>query len=120
MNRPNILYIHSHDTGRYIQPYGHAVPTPHLQKLAEQGTLFRNAHTVAPTCSPSRAGLLTGIYPHQNGMLGLAHRGFNLNDYDKHACYYHCDYYKYYDSYKDHDYSCDKILFLLGAAPERL
>ena len=37
MTRPNILYIHSHDTGRYIQPYGYAVPTPNLQKLAEQG-----------------------------------------------------------------------------------
>jgi hypothetical protein len=34
VNRPNILYIHSHDTGRYIQPYGHAVPTPNLQRLA--------------------------------------------------------------------------------------
>jgi N-sulfoglucosamine sulfohydrolase len=28
---PNILYIHTHDTGRYIQPYGYAVPTPNLQ-----------------------------------------------------------------------------------------
>ena len=34
--RPNILYLHSHDTGRYIQPYGHKIPTPHLQKLATQ------------------------------------------------------------------------------------
>ena len=37
MRYPNILYIHSHDTGRYIQPYGHAVPTPNLQRLAEEG-----------------------------------------------------------------------------------
>ncbi|MFA6293770.1 MAG: hypothetical protein WC637_18425 [Victivallales bacterium] len=36
MNRPNILYIHSHDTGRYIQPYGHAIATPCLQRLAEE------------------------------------------------------------------------------------
>lgn len=28
---PNILYIHSHDSGRYLSPYGHAVPTPNLQ-----------------------------------------------------------------------------------------
>ena len=33
----NIVYIHSHDTGRYIQPYGHAIPTPALQQLAEEG-----------------------------------------------------------------------------------
>lgn len=84
MNRPNILYIHSHDTGRYIQPYGYAVPTPSLQKLAEQGVLFRQAFTAGPTCSPSRAGLLTGTAPHTCGMLGLAHRGWRLNDYSWH------------------------------------
>ncbi|MDO9543446.1 MAG: sulfatase [Kiritimatiellia bacterium] len=82
--KPNILYIHSHDTGRYIQPYGHAVPTPNLQCLAKAGALFRQAFTASPTCSPSRACLLTGEYPHSNGMLGLAHRGFSLNDYSKH------------------------------------
>jgi len=81
---PNILYIHSHDTGRYIQPYGHAVPTPNLQGLAEEGVLFRRAFCAAPTCSPSRAALLTGTSPHSCGMLGLAHRGFRLNDYRQH------------------------------------
>jgi len=82
--RPNILYIHSHDTGRYIQPYGHAVATPNLQRLAEQGVLFRQAFCANPTCSPSRAALVTGSYPHQNGMTGLAHRGFSLKDYGQH------------------------------------
>ena len=38
---PNILYIHSHDTGRYVQPYGYQVPTPNIQHLADQGVLFR-------------------------------------------------------------------------------
>lgn len=84
MMKPNILYIHSHDTGRYIQPYGHAVSTPRLQRLAEEGVLFRNNFCVNPTCSPSRAALLTGCYPHENGMTGLAHRGFSLNDYGQH------------------------------------
>ncbi|MCF7855233.1 MAG: sulfatase [Candidatus Pacebacteria bacterium] len=84
MTKPNILYIHSHDTGRYIQPYGHAIPSPNLQRLAEEGVLFRKCFCVGPTCSPSRAGLLTGQYPHQNGMLGLAHRGFRMHDYGKH------------------------------------
>lgn len=84
MNRPNILYIHSHDTGRYIQPYGHAVETPRLQQLAEEGVLFRQAFAAAPTCTPSRAGLLTGQYPHSAGMFGLAHRGFSLRDYRQH------------------------------------
>ena len=84
MKKPNILYIHSHDTGRYIQPYGHAIETPQLQKLAEEGVLFRQNFCVNPTCSPSRAALLTGCYPHENGMFGLAHRGFALNDYRQH------------------------------------
>ena len=82
--RPNIVYIHSHDTGRFIQPYGHAVPTPNLQKLAEGGMLFRQAFNAAPTCSPSRASLLTGCCPHSNGMLGLVNRGFLMPDYGKH------------------------------------
>jgi arylsulfatase A-like enzyme len=81
---PNILYIHSHDTGRYVQPYGFPVPTPNIQMLADQGVLFREAFCAAPTCSGSRASLLTGLYCHNNGMLGLAHRGWKLNDYRQH------------------------------------
>lgn len=80
----NILYLHSHDTGRYIEPYGYPVPTPNLQRFAEQGVVFRQAFCTGPTCSPSRAGLLTGTYPHQCGMMGLAHRGWALKDYDWH------------------------------------
>jgi arylsulfatase A-like enzyme len=84
MKKPNILYLHSHDTGRYIQPYGYPVDTPNLSRLAEGGVLFRKAFCTAPTCSPSRASLVTGQMPHNNGMLGLAHRGFFLDDYSKH------------------------------------
>ena len=76
----NVLYLHSHDTGRYIQPYGMNLQTPHLQRLAERGMLFRQAFCANPTCSPSRAALLTGQYPHNNGMLGLAHRGAGLRE----------------------------------------
>jgi N-sulfoglucosamine sulfohydrolase len=82
--RPNIVYIHSHDSGRYLSPYGQSVPTPNLQRLAQEGIVFRKAFSAAPTCSPSRAGLLTGLYPHSSGMLGLAHRGFSLNNYQQH------------------------------------
>lgn len=82
--RPNIIYLHSHDTGRYIQPYGHAVPTPNLQRFATESVLFRQAFDAAPTCSPSRAALLTGMAPHSCGMFGLAHRGFTLNDPRQH------------------------------------
>lgn len=79
---PNVLYVHSHDTGRYVQPYGHAIPTPNIQWLADQGIMFRNAFCAAPSCSGARAALVTGEYCHVNGMIGLAHRGFRLNDLD--------------------------------------
>lgn len=85
----NIIYIHSHDTGRYIQPYGYGVETPALQRFAEEGVLFRQAFCANPTCSPSRAALLTGQYAHSCGMLGLAgKRGGRLNDYQQHLSHY--------------------------------
>ena len=84
MQKLNIIYIHSHDTGRYIQPHGYGVSTPNLQQMAEEGLMFRQAFCVSPTCSPSRASLLTGEYPHSNGQFGLVNRGFNLPDTDKH------------------------------------
>ncbi len=80
----NLVYLHSHDTGRYIQPYGHSVETPSLQRLAEQGVVFRNAHCAAPTCSPSRAALLTGQSAHATGMVALAHRGGVLRHPERH------------------------------------
>jgi N-sulfoglucosamine sulfohydrolase len=81
---PNVLYLHSHDTGRYLEPYGYQVPTPNITQLANQGIVFREAFCAVPTCSGSRAALLTGQYGHSNGMLGLAHRGWVLNDYGEH------------------------------------
>src|ERR1700679_2374950 len=82
--RPNILYLHSHDPGRYVQPYGYPVPTPNIQHLADQGVLFRQAFCAAPVCSGSRAALLTGQCTHETGMLGLAHRGYRLRYPERH------------------------------------
>jgi arylsulfatase A-like enzyme len=82
--KPNIIYLHSHDTGRYVQPYGHQIPTPNIQRLADQGLTFRQAFCAAPSCSGSRACLLTGQWAHVNGMTGLAHRGWKLHDYGRH------------------------------------
>jgi arylsulfatase A-like enzyme len=84
----NIVYLHTHDSGRYLQPYGQAVPTPELMNLARTATLFRQCYSAAPTCSPSRAALLTGTWPHVSGMLGLAHRGFSLCNPDHHLVRY--------------------------------
>lgn len=82
MKKYNIVYLHAHDAGVHVQPYGHSVETPNLQRFAESGMLFRQSFCVNPTCSPSRACLLTGQSAHVNGMLGLAHRGFHLKNYD--------------------------------------
>jgi N-sulfoglucosamine sulfohydrolase len=92
----NLVYIHSHDTGRWIAPYGFPVATPALSRFSEQGWTLRNAHCAGPTCSPSRAALLTGQWPHCSGMLGLRHRGFTLRDPQQHIAAwlaghgYHC------------------------------
>ena len=85
MTPPNVLYLHSHDTGRHVQPYGHQVPTPNIQHLADQGVLFRQAFCTAPVCSGSRAALLTGQTTHATGMLGLAHRGYRLAHPERHV-----------------------------------
>ncbi|MDR2094588.1 MAG: sulfatase, partial [Treponema sp.] len=84
----NIVYMHTHDSGRFLEPYGYGISTPRLMALAEESTLFRHCYCAGPTCSPSRAALLTGTWPHVNGMTGLAHRGFALRDYSMHLANY--------------------------------
>jgi N-sulfoglucosamine sulfohydrolase len=61
------------------------VLTPNIQLLADQGVVFREAFAAASSCSGSRASFVTGQYPHSNGMIGLAHRGFKLFDYGHHV-----------------------------------
>ena len=59
----NLIYINTHDTGRMISPYGYNIPTDNLLSLAKDSTLFTNCYCCGPTCSPSRAAMLTGTYP---------------------------------------------------------
>lgn len=88
----NILYIHTHDAGKYFDCYGYGIGTPNIYSLAKEGTMFRRAYCASPTCSPSRAGLLTGMAPHSAGLYGLAHHGwgggFEMPDYSKHLVQY--------------------------------
>ena len=84
----NLVYINTHDTGRRISPYGYNVPTDNLLDFSKDATVFTNCFCCGPTCSPSRAAMLTGTYPSQNGMLGLAQRGFSLYHPENHLANY--------------------------------
>ena len=77
----NLLIVHWHDTGRWLGVYGHGgVSRPCLDRLAAEGMLFARAHAAAPKCSPSRGAVFTGRYPHSNGLIGLAHYGFEYHE----------------------------------------
>jgi arylsulfatase A-like enzyme len=77
----NILLVHWHDLGRYLGAYGHTdVVSPHLDALAAEGIRFTRAHATAPLCSPSRGSLFSGRYPQTNGLVGLAHHGWEYKD----------------------------------------
>ncbi|ANI37667.1 sulfatase family protein [Mycolicibacterium vaccae] len=76
-HRDNVLLVHWHDLGRHLGAYGHPdVASPRLDRLADEGILFTAAHATAPLCSPSRGSLFTGRYPQSNGLVGLAHHGW--------------------------------------------
>jgi N-sulfoglucosamine sulfohydrolase len=64
--RPNILICIADDWSPHAGVYGDkVVKTPNIDRLAQKGVVFRNAFCAAPSCSPSRAAILTGRYPHQ-------------------------------------------------------
>ena len=66
--RPNIIVILVDDMGwSDIGSYGGEIPTPNLDALAARGVRFTQFYST-PRCSPTRASLLTGLYPHQAGM----------------------------------------------------
>jgi arylsulfatase len=72
--RPNIIYIMSDDMGYSdIGCYGSEIETPNLDRLAENGIRYTQFYNTA-RCCPTRASLLTGLYPHQAGI------GHMMND----------------------------------------
>jgi len=66
--RPNVIFIMSDDHAAHaISAYGSRVnQTPHMDRLAREGILFRNAFVTNSICTPSRAAMLTGKYSHLN------------------------------------------------------
>jgi arylsulfatase A-like enzyme len=79
VSKANILIITCHDLGDFIGPYGVPVATPNLNLMAREGVMLENHFSCSSVCSPSRGGMLTGCYPHTNGLMGLVHRGWELD-----------------------------------------
>ena len=73
--RPNIVLFMTDQLRRdALGCYGNNIcRTPNLDKLAELGVCCENTFTVSPVCSPSRASLMTGLYPHNNGVMINTH-----------------------------------------------
>lgn len=72
--KPNILFIAIDDQNDWIGCLdGHPqIQTPNIDRLAERGTVFLNAHCQSPLCNPSRTSLMTGKRPDNTGIYGLA------------------------------------------------
>jgi len=70
-DRPNVLFLmtdeqHHRSLSITGNPY---VRTPHMDRIAREGALFTHATCVTPYCSPSRASMITGVYPHTHRIL---------------------------------------------------
>lgn len=78
-DRPNVLLIVSEDNGPELGCYGDRYArTPRLDQLASEGVRFETAYVTQSVCSPSRGTIFTGLYPHQNGQIGLATHQFKM------------------------------------------
>ena len=75
-SRPNILVISIDDLNDWTGCLGGhpQAKTPSIDRLAKRGTLFRNAHCQSPVCTPSRAAMLSGLYPTTTGLYFLQPR----------------------------------------------
>jgi len=80
--RPNILFVFPDQlSARWMGCYGHSiVQTPYIDRFAEESYLFTRAFTNCPLCTPYRASLLTGRYPHETGIFD---NGKQLPDNEK-------------------------------------
>ena len=74
LQQPNVIYIFADDLGiGDLSCYGaDRVSTPNIDRLAGQGLQFTNAYATSATSTPSRFGLLTGMYPWRQTNTGIA------------------------------------------------
>ena len=81
IRKPNIMVILSDDMGYSdIGCFGSEIKTPNIDRLAAEGLRFTQFYNTA-RCSPTRASLMTGLYPHQAGMGLLANYNYEEEGY---------------------------------------
>jgi arylsulfatase A-like enzyme len=75
--RPNILWLVTEDMGAYIPPFGDStIQTPNLSRLVQEGVIYPNLYSTSGVCAPSRAAIVTGMYP---SSIGANHMRTNSN-----------------------------------------
>lgn len=84
-SRPNVLLILADDLGYgdlSVPPFvGHGIKTPELEKMAQNGIKFTNFHVAAPICTPSRAAIITGLFPWRLGIYAIYGTGPQANEH---------------------------------------
>src|SRR5688572_1596162 len=79
----NVVLFVADDMGQHAGCYGNAViRTPHLDRLAAEGTRFKHAFCTTASCSPSRSVILTGLHNHATGQYGLEHRTHHFRSFE--------------------------------------
>ncbi|MEM7782519.1 MAG: sulfatase-like hydrolase/transferase, partial [Planctomycetota bacterium] len=78
----NIVFIITDDEGQTLGCYGDSTAvTPHLDALAKDGVLFRNAFATTASCSASRSVVMSGLHNHKNGQYGHQHHFHKFDSY---------------------------------------
>ncbi|MCB9288841.1 MAG: sulfatase-like hydrolase/transferase [Lewinellaceae bacterium] len=84
LSPPNIIILMADDLGYYdISLHGNTqIQTTHIDALARQGVEFTRAYVSAPSCAPSRAGLITGRYQQRFGFENQLHERLPRNRFE--------------------------------------
>lgn len=82
--RPNVLFLMCDQlNANLLSCYGGPIPTPHIDRIAREGVRFTQATCPTPFCSPTRASIITGMYPHAHGIVlnvGARQKGIRADD----------------------------------------
>jgi N-sulfoglucosamine sulfohydrolase len=79
-SQPNVILITADDLGLQLGCYGdETINTINIDSFSKEAILFSNAYSATSSCSPSRASMLTGLYPHEHGQVGLVEYDFSIS-----------------------------------------